>query len=58
MADQNPNIYKGKLPKGIKSRKDWARILEWKRTRQPHLHQIEPTNACPYSCIICPRGNT
>ncbi|MBU1106863.1 MAG: SPASM domain-containing protein [Candidatus Riflebacteria bacterium] len=28
-----------------------------KRTSQPHLHQIEPTNACPYSCVMCPRAS-
>lgn len=29
--------------------------MELRRSVEPHLHQIEPTNACPYSCIMCPR---
>ena len=31
-------------------------MLELKRSQYPHLHQIEPTNACPYNCVMCPRG--
>jgi len=31
-------------------------MFELKRSEYPHLHQIEPTNACPYNCIMCPRG--
>ena len=23
---------------------------------EPHLHQIEPTNHCPYTCVMCPRS--
>lgn len=26
-----------------------------KRSAEPHLHQIEPTNHCPYTCVMCPR---
>lgn len=44
-----------KLPKALQSRKGWSDFLELKRSPEPHLHQIEPTNACPYSCIMCPR---
>ncbi len=24
--------------------------------RTPYIYEIEPTNACPYKCIMCPRG--
>ena len=30
-------------------------MFEQQRPLEPHLHQIEPTNHCPYSCIMCPR---
>ncbi len=23
---------------------------------RPYVYEVEPTNACPYSCIMCPRG--
>jgi radical SAM protein with 4Fe4S-binding SPASM domain len=46
---------KWKLPSALRSRKGWSSFLELKRSFEPHLHQIEPTNACPYSCIMCPR---
>lgn len=46
---------KWKLPSALQSRKGWSDLLELKRSPEPHLHQIEPTNACPYSCIMCPR---
>jgi radical SAM protein with 4Fe4S-binding SPASM domain len=23
---------------------------------RPYIYEVEPTNACPYSCIMCPRG--
>lgn len=43
------------LPAALQSRKGWSDFFELKRSPEPHLHQIEPTNACPYSCIMCPR---
>lgn len=43
------------LPSALQNRKGWSDFLELKRSPEPHLHQIEPTNACPYSCIMCPR---
>lgn len=46
---------KWNLPSALQSRKGWSDFLELKRSPEPHLHQIEPTNACPYSCIMCPR---
>ncbi|MCX6254894.1 MAG: radical SAM/SPASM domain-containing protein [Bacteroidia bacterium] len=44
------------LPSFLKSRAGWGKLLEMKRSKYPHLHQIEPTNVCPYNCIMCPRG--
>ncbi len=46
-----------KLPKIFKSRAAWGEYFELKRTEEPHVHQIEPTNYCPYSCMMCPRTN-
>jgi len=46
---------KWNLPSALQSRKGWSDFLELRRSIEPHLHQIEPTNACPYSCIMCPR---
>ncbi len=43
------------LPSFLKSRSGWVKLFEMKRSSEPHLHQIEPTNSCPYSCIMCPR---
>lgn len=43
------------FPSSLKSRAGWAELLELKRTAEPHVHQIEPTNSCPYSCVMCPR---
>lgn len=43
------------FPSSLQSREGWARYLELRRTPEPHLHQIEPTNHCLYSCIMCPR---
>jgi MoaA/NifB/PqqE/SkfB family radical SAM enzyme len=51
---QNP-ITKKHLPSCLQNRKGWADMFELKRTMEPHIHQIEPTNHCPYSCIMCPR---
>lgn len=44
-----------KLPKSLQSRQGWAEFFEYHRSTQPHIHQIEPTNHCPYNCIMCPR---
>ena len=44
-----------KLPAALMSREGWSDYLESLRTGEPHLHQIEPTNHCPYTCIMCPR---
>lgn len=44
------------LPSFLNSRNGWGELFELKRPSYPHLHQIEPTNACPYNCIMCPRG--
>lgn len=43
------------FPSSLKSRAGWAELLELKRSSEPHVHQIEPTNSCPYSCVMCPR---
>lgn len=43
------------FPSSLRSRRGWARYLDIKRTPEPHLHQIEPTNHCLYSCVMCPR---
>jgi radical SAM protein with 4Fe4S-binding SPASM domain len=45
-----------KFPSSLKSREGWSRYFDLLRTKEPHLHQIEPTNHCPYSCIVCPRS--
>ncbi|MEI6970371.1 MAG: AMP-binding protein [bacterium] len=44
------------FPGSLQSRDGWAEYLSARRTSEPHLHQIEPTNHCPYSCIMCPRS--
>lgn len=44
-----------RFPKKLSNRKAWSELFELKRGEYPHLHQIEPTNHCPYSCIMCPR---
>lgn len=43
------------LPSALQSREGWAALFEYHRTATPHIHQIEPTNHCPYSCLMCPR---
>jgi len=43
------------LPACLSSREGWGRLLELRRSPEPHLHQIEPTNACPYACAMCIR---
>lgn len=50
------NLCGQKLPSFLNSRDGWGKLFEMKRSPYPHLHQIEPTNACPYNCIMCPRG--
>ena len=56
--DENSIIKLGRdtLPSFLKTRDGWGKLLEIKRSRYPHLHQIEPTNVCPYRCVMCPRG--
>lgn len=44
------------LPQALQSRTGWSDYLEIQRSNQPHVHQIEPTNHCPYDCVMCPRG--
>jgi len=46
---------KKRLPSIFNSRKSWAEYFELRRTNEPHVHQIEPTNHCPYTCVMCPR---
>lgn len=46
---------KKKLPSIFNSKKSWSEYFELKRTDEPHVHQIEPTNHCPYTCVMCPR---
>lgn len=43
------------LPRCLGSRTGWSKYLELQRSPEPHLHQIEPTNACPFSCVMCTR---
>lgn len=43
------------LPSALQSREGWAAFFEHHRTATPHIHQVEPTNHCPYSCLMCPR---
>ncbi|NWF39541.1 radical SAM protein [Mariprofundus sp. NF] len=45
------------LPKALQSREGWAQFFEHYRTEEPHIHQIEPTNRCPYTCVMCPRND-
>ncbi len=33
----------------------WEQI-EAERSKTPFIDQIETTNACPFSCVMCPRG--
>jgi radical SAM protein with 4Fe4S-binding SPASM domain len=54
--DNNMDTRKIVLPAFMRNRKGWGKYFELSRQRQPHLHQIEPTNACTYSCIMCPRS--
>jgi len=56
--DENSNkrLCRQKLPAFLNSRDGWGKLLEMKRPHFPHLHQIEPTNVCPYRCMMCPRG--
>jgi len=43
------------LPSALQSRRGWAEFFDYHRSNFPHIHQIEPTNHCPYSCLMCPR---
>jgi radical SAM protein with 4Fe4S-binding SPASM domain len=45
------------VPGCLSSPAGWARLLELQRQPEPHLHQLEPTNACPYSCAMCIRSS-
>ena len=57
MSDKTKNsLCRQSLPSFLNSREGWGQLLEMKRSPYPYLHQIEPTNACPYKCIMCPRG--
>lgn len=44
------------LPVSLRSRKGWAELFDLQRSPEPHIHQIEPTNHCPYTCVMCPRS--
>jgi len=44
-----------KLPNIFNSRDSWSEYFDLTRTDEPHVHQIEPTNHCPYTCVMCPR---
>lgn len=50
-------LNKSKLPEFLHSREGWVAFMEKNRSREPHIHQIEPTNHCPYTCVMCPRTN-
>lgn len=43
------------FPSSLQTRQGWAEYFELKRPLEPHVHQIEPTNHCPYTCVMCPR---
>jgi len=43
-------------PTGLNGREEWAEYFSLRRSAEPHVHQIEPTNHCPYSCVMCPRS--
>ena len=45
-----------RFPSALSSRDGWSDLLELRRPAEPHVHQIEPTNHCPYTCIMCPRS--
>ncbi|MEI6575301.1 MAG: SPASM domain-containing protein [Bacteroidota bacterium] len=57
MDEKVRKLNQSELPSFLKSREGWGKLFEMKRSPYPHLHQIEPTNVCPYHCIMCPRGN-
>lgn len=44
------------LPSSLRSRQGWAELFALRRPSEPHVHQIEPTNHCPYTCVMCPRS--
>lgn len=45
-----------RLPSALRTRDGWARLFAGDMSPEPHLHQIEPTNHCPYTCVMCPRS--
>ena len=47
-----------KLPSSLQSRSGWAELFEHYRSDEPHVHQIEPTNCCHYTCSMCPRSSS
>lgn len=48
-------LLKHQLPSSLQSKQGWGNYFESKRSYYPHIHQIEPTNHCPYTCVMCPR---
>jgi radical SAM protein with 4Fe4S-binding SPASM domain len=44
------------LPSALRTRDGWAQLFAGEMPHEPHLHQIEPTNHCPYTCVMCPRS--
>jgi len=44
------------FPQLLRTRRGWRQWLEAQLTAEPHLHQLEPTNHCPYACVMCPRA--
>lgn len=59
--DYNPQKHKirsvDQLPSALRSRAGWAEFFDARLSKEPHVHQIEPTNHCPYTCIMCPRSH-
>jgi radical SAM protein with 4Fe4S-binding SPASM domain len=45
-----------KLPSALQTRDGWTQLFAGEMPQEPHLHQIEPTNHCPYTCVMCPRS--
>ena len=45
-----------KFPRSLRSREGWSKYLDSQTTSEPFIHQIEPTNHCKYTCIMCPRS--
>jgi len=53
--DPRPPTTPARMPAGLSDRDGWAEYFERARPPEPHVHQIEPTNHCPYACKMCPR---